>query len=34
MTLSAFIAFSEGYTGIEAFVQGWSKYFQLQKQSA
>jgi hypothetical protein len=24
MTLSAFAAFSEGYAGIEAFVQGWS----------
>jgi hypothetical protein len=34
MTLSAFAAFCEGYAGIEAFVQGWSKYFQLQKQSA
>jgi hypothetical protein len=34
MTLSAFAAFSEGYAGIEAFVQGWSKYFQLRKQSA
>jgi hypothetical protein len=34
MTLSAFAAFSEGYAGIEAFVQGWSKYFQLWKQSA
>jgi hypothetical protein len=34
MTLSAFAAFSEGYAGIEAFVQGWSKYFQLRNQSA
>jgi hypothetical protein len=34
MTLSAFAAFCEGYAGIEAFVQGWSKYFQLRKQSA
>jgi hypothetical protein len=34
MTLSAFAAFCEGYVGIEPFVQGWSKYFQLQKQSA
>jgi hypothetical protein len=33
MTLSAFAAFCEGYAGIEAFVQGWSKYFQLRKQS-
>jgi hypothetical protein len=33
MTLSAFAAFYEGYAGIEAFVQGWSKYFQLRKQS-
>jgi hypothetical protein len=29
MTLSAFTAFCEGYTGIEPFFQGWSKYFQL-----
>jgi hypothetical protein len=34
MTLSAFATFCEGYAGIEAFVQGWSKYFQLRKQSA
>jgi hypothetical protein len=34
MTLSAFVAFCEGYAGIEPFVQGWSKYFQLRKQSA
>jgi hypothetical protein len=34
MTLSAFAAFFEGYAGIEAFIQGWSKYFQLRKQSA
>jgi hypothetical protein len=34
MTLSAFAAYCEGYTDIEAFVQGWSKYFQLRKQSA
>jgi hypothetical protein len=34
MTLSAFAAFCEGYVGIEAFIQGWSKYFQLLKQSA
>jgi hypothetical protein len=34
MTLSTFTAFCEGYAGIEAFVQGWSKYFQLRKQSA
>jgi hypothetical protein len=34
MTLSAFAAFCEGYAGIEDFVQGWSKYFQLRKQSA
>jgi hypothetical protein len=34
MTLSAFAAFCEGYAGIEAFVHGWSKYFQLWKQSA
>jgi hypothetical protein len=26
MTLSAFAAFCEGYAGIEAFIQGWSKY--------
>jgi hypothetical protein len=34
MTLLAFAAFCEGYAGIEAFIQGWSKYFQLRKQSA
>jgi hypothetical protein len=34
MVLSAFVSFCEGYTGIEPFVQGWSKYFQLRKQSA
>jgi hypothetical protein len=34
ITLSAFAAFCEGYAGIEPFVQGWSKYFQLRKQSA
>jgi hypothetical protein len=34
MTLSAFASFCEGYAGIEAFVQGWPKYFQLRKQSA
>jgi hypothetical protein len=34
MTLSAFAAFYEGYAGIEPFVQGWSKYFQLRKRSA
>jgi hypothetical protein len=34
MTLSALAAFYEGYTGIEPFIQGWSKYFQLRKQSA
>jgi hypothetical protein len=34
MILSAFAAFSEGYAGIEPFVQGWAKYFQLRKQSA
>jgi hypothetical protein len=34
MTLSAFAAFCEGYASIEPFVQGWSKYFQLRKQSA
>jgi hypothetical protein len=34
MTLSAFATFCEGYAGIEPFVQGWSKYFQLRKQSA
>jgi hypothetical protein len=34
MTLSAFAAFCEGYAGIEPFVQGWSKYFQLRKKSA
>jgi hypothetical protein len=33
-TLLAFTAFCEGYADIEAFVQGWSKYFQLRKQSA
>jgi hypothetical protein len=33
MILSAFAAFCEGYTGIEPFVQGWAKYFQLCKQS-
>jgi hypothetical protein len=33
MILSAFVAFCEGYAGIEPFVQGWSKYFQLCKQS-
>jgi hypothetical protein len=33
MTLSAFAAFCKGYAGNEAFVHGWSKYFQLQKQS-
>jgi hypothetical protein len=27
MTLLAFATFCEGYTGIEPFVQGWSKYF-------
>jgi hypothetical protein len=32
--LSAFAAFCEGYAGIEPFVQGWAKYFQLRKQSA
>jgi hypothetical protein len=34
MTLSAFAAFYEGYASIEPFVQGWSKYFQLRKQTA
>jgi hypothetical protein len=34
MTLLAFTAFCEGFAGIEPFVQGWSKYFQLCKQSA
>jgi hypothetical protein len=34
MTLSAFAAFCEGYADIEPFVQGWSKYFQLWKQSS
>jgi hypothetical protein len=34
MTLSAFTAFCVGYADIEPFVQGWSKYFQLRKQSA
>jgi hypothetical protein len=34
MILSAFAAFCEGYAGIEPFVQGWAKYFQLRKQSA
>jgi hypothetical protein len=34
MTLSAFATFCEGYAGIEAFVLGCSKYFQLRKQSA
>jgi hypothetical protein len=34
MTLSAFAAFCEGYARIEPFLQGWSKYFQLRKQSA
>jgi hypothetical protein len=34
MTFSAFAAFYEGYAGTEPFVQGWSKYFQLRKQSA
>jgi hypothetical protein len=33
MTLLAFAAFYEGYAGIEPFIQGWSKYFQLRKQS-
>jgi hypothetical protein len=32
MILSAFAAFCEGFTGIEAFTQAWAKYFQLQKQ--
>jgi hypothetical protein len=31
MTLSAFATFCKGYAGIEAFVHGWSKYFQLWK---
>jgi hypothetical protein len=34
MTQSAFAVFCEGSSGIEAFVQEWSKYFQLRKQSA
>jgi hypothetical protein len=34
MILSAFAAFCEGYAGIEPFVQGWAKYFQLRKKSA
>jgi hypothetical protein len=34
MILSAFAAFCEGYAGMEPFVQGWAKYFQLRKQSA
>jgi hypothetical protein len=34
MILSAFAAFCEDYAGIEPFVQGWAKYFQLRKQSA
>jgi hypothetical protein len=32
MILSAFAAFCEGFTGIEAFTQAWVKYFQLRKQ--
>jgi hypothetical protein len=32
MILSAFAAFCEGFAGIEAFTQGWAKYFQLRKQ--
>jgi hypothetical protein len=31
MILSAFVAFCEGYAGIEHFAQGWAKYFQLRK---
>jgi hypothetical protein len=31
MILSAFAAFYEGFTGIEAFTQAWAKYFQLRK---
>jgi hypothetical protein len=31
MILSAFTAFCEGFTGIEAFTQAWAKYFQLRK---
>jgi hypothetical protein len=31
MTLSAFVAFCEGYADIEPFAQGWSNYFQLRK---
>jgi hypothetical protein len=27
MILSAFAAFCEGFAGIEAFTQAWSKYF-------
>jgi hypothetical protein len=34
MILLAFAAFCVGYAGIEPFVQGWAKYFQLRKQSA
>jgi hypothetical protein len=33
MTLLAFDAFCKGYAGIKPFIQGWSKYFQVQKQS-
>jgi hypothetical protein len=32
MILSAFAAFCEGFAGIEAFSQAWTKYFQLRKQ--
>jgi hypothetical protein len=34
MILSAFATFCEGYAGIEPFIQAWTKYFQLRKQSA
>jgi hypothetical protein len=32
MILSAFVAFCEGFASIEAFAQGWARYFQLRKQ--
>jgi hypothetical protein len=32
MILFAFVAFCEGFAGIEPFAQGWARYFQLQKQ--
>jgi hypothetical protein len=34
MVLLTFVSFCEGYADIQPFIQGWSKYFQLRKQSA